>query len=59
MLGTRVLGYGKDYNFSIGDAEHTVDLTEVSDKELNEEHLLSKGQNEFEFTLRSCASKWI
>jgi len=51
MIAARVLGYGKDYTFSIGDEEHTVDLTEVDDKVLNEEDLLSKGQNEFEFTL--------
>ena len=51
MVAARVLGYGKDYTFTIGEEEHTVDLTEIEDKELNEEHLLSKGQNEFEFTL--------
>jgi hypothetical protein len=51
MIAARVLGYGKDYTFTIEDEEHTVDLTEVEDKELKEEHLISKGQNEFEFTL--------
>jgi hypothetical protein len=51
MVAARVLGYGKDYAFTLGDEEHTVDLTEIEDKELKEEHLLSKGQNEFEFTL--------
>ena len=51
MIAARVLGYGKDYTFTLGDEEFTVDLTEVDDKELKEEHLLEKGKNEFEFTL--------
>ena len=51
MVAARVLGYGKDYTFTMGDEEHTVDLTEIEDKELDEKDLLSKGQNEFEFTL--------
>lgn len=51
MIAARVLGYGKDYSFTLDDEEHTVDLTEVSDKELQEEHLLEKGKNEFSFLL--------
>jgi len=51
MIAARVLGYGKDYTFKIDDEEHTVDLTEVEDKILNEKDLLTKGQNGFEFTL--------
>jgi len=51
MIAARVLGYGKDYTFTIEDEEHTVDLTEVKDKELKEEYLISKGQNEFKFKL--------
>lgn len=51
MIAARVLGYGKDYTFKIKDEEHTVDLTEIVDKELKEEHLLEKGKNEFEFIL--------
>ena len=51
MVAARVLGYGKDYTFEYGGEEHTVDLTEVADKELKEEHLSEKGKNEFEFTL--------
>ena len=51
MVAARVLGYGKDYAFKLGDEEHTVDLTEVKDKVLNEKDLMSKGQNLFEFTL--------
>lgn len=51
MIAARVLGYGKDYSFTMDDEEHTVDLTEVNDKELQEEHLFEKGKNEFSFTL--------
>jgi len=51
MIAARVLGYGKDYTFTYKDKEFTVDLTEVNDKELKEEHLLERGKNEFEFTL--------
>jgi hypothetical protein len=51
MIAARVLGYGKDYTFKLGEEEHTVDLTGVADKELQEEHLIEKGKNEFEFTL--------
>ena len=53
MIAARVLGYGKDYSFTLpgDDEEFTVDLTEIKDRELKEEHLLEKGKNEFEFTL--------
>tara|TARA_R110001606_G_scaffold271199_2_gene419789 strand:- start:291 stop:1061 length:771 start_codon:yes stop_codon:yes gene_type:complete len=51
MIAARVLGYGKDYTFKIDNEEHTVDLTEVEDKILDEKDLLTKGQNGFEFTL--------
>ncbi len=51
MIAARVLGYGKDYTFKLKDEEHTVDLTEVADKEIKEEHLLEKGKNEFSFDL--------
>ena len=51
MVAARVLGYGKDYTFEYGEKEHTVDLTEVKDKELKEEHLIESSKNEFEYTL--------
>ena len=51
MIAARVLGYGKDYTFELDGEEHTVDLTEVKDKLMKEEHLQEKGKNEFEFTL--------
>ena len=56
LVASRVLGYGKDYTFKVKnkqgeDEEHTIDLTELEDKELQEEYLLEIGKNEFEFTL--------
>ncbi len=51
MIAARVLGYGKDYTFELDGEEHTVDLTEINDKLMKEEHLFEKGKNEFEFTL--------
>ena len=51
MIAARVLGYGKDYQFTLEEEEHVVDLTEVNDKLMKEDHLLEKGKNEFEFTL--------
>ena len=51
MIAARVLGYGKDYTFNLNGEEFTVDLTEVADKELKEEHLTEKNKNEFDFTL--------
>ena len=44
MIAARVLGYGKDYTFELDGEEHTVDLTEVKDKLIKEEHLHEKGK---------------
>ena len=55
MLGTRVLGYGKDYVVKIDDpdtgleVEHTFDLTKLETKKVDES--LFKNGNKFEFTL--------
>jgi len=51
LIAARILGYGKDYEFNYNGEEISVDLTEVNDKELQEEHLLEKGKNEFSFML--------
>ena len=51
MIAARVLGYVKDYTFNFENEQHTVDLTEIKDKELKEENLSEKGKNEFHFTL--------
>jgi hypothetical protein len=57
MLAARILGYGKDYEFTYypeySDSEEklTVDLTQLKEKILQEKHVLVKGKNEFSFKL--------
>ena len=56
MLGTRVLGYGKEYVVEIEDpdtslkVEFNVDLTTLESKKIDEE-LFKSGENKFSFTL--------
>tara|TARA_R110000851_G_scaffold79902_1_gene176105 strand:+ start:1059 stop:1808 length:750 start_codon:yes stop_codon:yes gene_type:complete len=50
MVAARVLGYGADYSFTYNNEQHTVDLTKVEDK-LMDESLIIDGKNEFHFTL--------
>ena len=56
MVGTRVLGYGKDYSVTINDpdtsldVETSFDLTELKTNKLNKK-LVKEGKNEFSFTL--------
>jgi hypothetical protein len=49
MIAARILGYGKDYNFTYEGVEETVDLTDVNNTEIDEE-LFKSGKNEFDFT---------
>jgi len=49
LIAARVLGYGKDYSFSYYGEEHTVDLSTLENKEIDESKFNHK--NEFEFTL--------
>ena len=49
MIAARILGYGKDYTFTYEGIEETVDLTDVSNIEIDEE-LFKSGKNEFNFT---------
>lgn len=49
LIASRVLGYGKDYEFEYNGEKISVDLTEIDDKEIDES-LIKKG-NEFNFTL--------
>tara|TARA_B100000287_G_scaffold353273_1_gene343001 strand:+ start:15 stop:791 length:777 start_codon:yes stop_codon:yes gene_type:complete len=55
MVGTRVLGYGKDYRVEIKDPdtgntiEHTFDLTKLENTKWDEK-LFKSGVNEFEWT---------
>jgi hypothetical protein len=52
LVAARILGYGKDYTFTYGGEEQTVDLSLVENKPLNEE-LFTKGVNEFSYVLPS------
>jgi hypothetical protein len=56
LVAARVLGYGKDYTFTYGGEEQTVDLSTIENKYLLE-HLYVKGKNEFEYTLPSTGTK--
>ena len=50
MIASRILGYGKDYSFEYGGETHTVDLTQLENKELDS-NLFTARTNEFTFTL--------
>ena len=49
MIAARILGYGKEYNFSYQGVEETVDLTDINNIEIDEE-LFKSGKNEFSYT---------
>jgi len=53
LIAARVLGYGKDYEFTYGGETLSVDLTTLEDKNLNPKNLTEEGINEFEFSLPS------
>ena len=50
LIAARILGYGKEYEFTYNDEEIVVDLTELQPQYLDEK-LLIDGQNEFSYTL--------
>jgi hypothetical protein len=50
MVAARILGYGADYKFDYLGEEHTVDLSQLENKEIKEE-LFTSRTNEFAFTL--------
>ena len=50
MVAARILGYGKDYEFTYDYEKVTIDLTELKDKKFNEK-LIVPGKNEFVFKL--------
>jgi len=50
LIASRILGYGKDYDFNYNGEPVTVDLTELETKYLDESTMLD-GKNEFAFTL--------
>jgi hypothetical protein len=50
MIAARILGYGSEYTFEYNGESHTVDLSQIENKSLNEE-LFTPRVNEFTFTL--------
>ena len=56
MVAARVLGYGKEYSFKIGNETITVDLTECPLRYLDESKV-TKGTNSFEYEFPSTGNK--
>lgn len=52
LIASRILGYGKDYEFEYKGQKETVDLSEIKNKDIDYS-LLEKGKNEFAFTTPS------
>jgi hypothetical protein len=50
LIAARVLGYGKDYEFTYNGEKQVVDLSTIEPKPFNET-LVTKGKNEFKFKL--------
>lgn len=50
MIAARILGYGKDYEFSYGGEKHVVDLTTLDDKPFDQS-LITPYVNEFKYKL--------
>lgn len=55
LIASRVLGYGKDYEFEYRGQRETVDLSEIRNKDIDYT-LLEKGKNEFNFTTPSTGT---
>jgi len=49
MVASRILGYGSEYTFTYDDEEHTVDLSQLDSKPLDEAKFTA-GVNEFDYT---------
>jgi hypothetical protein len=52
LVGSRILGYGKDYDINYGGTTHTIDLTTLENKPFDV-NSVEQGKNEFNFTLPS------
>ena len=50
LIATRILGYGKEYKFTYGGEEQTIDLTSLEDKPFDKSQI-TEGKNEFSYTL--------
>jgi hypothetical protein len=56
LVAARILGYGGKYTFYVGDENHTVDLSKLNNKDIDES-LFNKGKNEFTFNLPHSSNK--
>ena len=50
LIAARILGYGKDYEFSYGGVKETIDLSQLENRYIDES-LINERKNEFDFTL--------
>ena len=50
LVAARILGYGADYEFSYGGEKHTIDLTQIDHKVIDE-NAFAERKNEFSYTL--------
>ena len=55
LVAARILGYGKDYDFTYKNERITVDLSKLEPKELDET-IIKKGKNEFDFIFPSSGT---
>lgn len=51
LIASRILGYGKDYKFTMYGEEVTVDLTTLQNKDLDPKLILEERKNEFTYKL--------
>lgn len=49
LIASRILGYGKEYKFEYNGYQETVDLSELENKEINEDNLNDKNDFSYEF----------
>ena len=55
LIASRVLGYGKDYEFEYRGTKHVVDLSELKPKDIDYT-ALEKGKNQFAYTMPSTGT---
>jgi hypothetical protein len=50
LIAARVLGYGKDYDFELKGEKHSIDLSQLDNKEVDPK-VFEQGKNEFNYVL--------
>ena len=56
MIAARILSYGKDYEFDLGNGKQSIDLSLLENKVIDPE-LYTRGNNEFTFQLPTTNKK--